>query len=1709
MNEFTVIFNNFSATLFPVFVNVTWQFALLVSCVWLVIKVGWVRSAPTQHSLWLLCVFSPILLVTLGVLMPNTNLLLKQQKIAQPFKGAPIPAEYSILERNNSVTEGALERNDSVVASTLKRNGSVTADTSERNDSAVASTLKGNDSVIANTFWLSYAPMIMMFVWIVGVGFSLLRLGWGVFGLRKLRKNAKPIISGPFRELLESLKTQMEVRRSVVVAASQHVHAPISLGIWRPVILLPTAINSLATNEFLEKVKLAFIHELAHIRRHDALINWCQQIFNAFCFLHPLFHLASRCLTQVREHLCDNWVIQQSGKRGEYAAFLAGLLEAATSKGVARAISLAVIPTKYSVVRRINVMLEHRNTIKTKLSRKMAFIILFAGLLTILLLSATRILPMPSIFPQTQGDSIQALGTFSENEIIADEEIETYQENPQHGTTEPNLSGTIKNRSVLFKNREELVRSRKPGPDCHGVAVHLVHVTIHRDSAPAQYLPLFWDKGPWEEARREGANVSGAAMNEWILSKYPQAEVKMLLDERVNLSPGHRCPGFSSWGEMPILGRFVKTILRDSPIQPSGIKFMYKGEERYLGLAVNNHREGIQLAFNSPMRRTVDEALNRHNAGCANYAMAGGASGGCTWGNSGGADQHSGYCYQIRLIEASPDNITLKPGEVLDISKPPLMSISKFNASLPPSSAPVEGVATLGSQKSEVSREEKVLSAFSPDVASATLTGTVYHEDGTTPFVGASVYVRQTVHKLTGQNYQYFGPVRTDAHGKYRIDGLPLQKVAIRAFADKMHPDGKELTLDVDKPGTQDFILIPTAAMSGKVIAPGEVDAVYLNLDSDSYHVHGIVTPNPDGSYLMVLAESLEFEIDDVKQYEQQGQQSWHWIKKRDGAKASDLPESIEYKLTARARGYETIEIPEVSTTLGEETSNIDILPTQPTGSISGKLVDEKGEPVAGMGLALATVTFEANGGRGYSVWPLDPKAASQADGSFIFNDATEGYHRICPKADFSQSGTKEFPKYTFGHKRVVVPRGQAVTGIKIVVKPNPTIRVTGRILKSDGKTPIANAEMMYRYRQVCKDGGGGSGKHTFYTDGEGRYLFKDDEAATYYLTVMFNDASATHNIKAKEGEHIKGVDFVIPDTPDQNAVRGRVLSWDDKQPISTVGVSLQRKRNLFGNGELNYGAWTNEHGYFQCLGMEDGRYTVTAKGHHSEFMPSDVDLLPQSVARITVKNGVGGEVDLYLLRGGSISGKVFSEATGELINEAHLKKSQIDDGNVPITNVGYGTNVNGGKYELRGLKPGAYAITLEAEGYHPLERGVELAIGQKVIDVDFALQPTNGRSIAGVVLLTDGTPVPNVMISLFRGYKIPQGSQTISPDGQFQFDNLPLGKYKVVLNASGFPEQAHTLEIAKKSVTDLKLQLVKGGSVSGRIIAPKGSHLPEKPVVIVGTDGYAKGEWTSSGEIGDKPFDLRTDTGHYTTCPSETDLTFKIENILPGEYWAILWEDVGRILSLDGERLRAPVVLPQKIEVKEGAETQVELQLPRYGKIEGKILDTYTGAPVADARVAATSTESRAFSRGTVSDAEGKYSIEVVLGKYKKLEVLTWPLRYAYAINTDEFIVKEGQTVRTDIKLIAGATVTGRITIPGGITPDVRAMLFSEDEGGFFAEVKSDGTYKAQHVSPGPHTVRLEVYDEEKGKTRTLMKKDIEVKDKEVKTGVDFVVGR
>jgi hypothetical protein len=117
---------------------------------------------------------------------------------------------------------------------------------------------------------------------------------------------------------------------------------PHVVGILRPVIVIPPAL--LAEPALLCP---AVLHELAHIRRRDALARVVQIVARAMFFFWPVVRLASRRLDLSREAACDAWALEVSEvPRPAYARLLVRMAElhvaAAPSMGAQHGLDVRV-----------------------------------------------------------------------------------------------------------------------------------------------------------------------------------------------------------------------------------------------------------------------------------------------------------------------------------------------------------------------------------------------------------------------------------------------------------------------------------------------------------------------------------------------------------------------------------------------------------------------------------------------------------------------------------------------------------------------------------------------------------------------------------------------------------------------------------------------------------------------------------------------------------------------------------------------------------------------------------------------------------------------------------------------------------------------------------------------------------------------------------------------------------------------------------------------------------------------------------------------------------------------------------------------------------------------------------------------------------------------------------------------------------------------
>ncbi len=178
--------------------------------------------------------------------------------------------------------------------------------------------------------WLPY----VVGVWVLGVSVLLLwrLIGWTL--IRRLTRRSVLPVSSALQARLAALAARLRVTRPVRLLISGIAVVPSVIGWFRPVVLLPVAVVSGLTPDQLEAI---LAHELAHIRRHDYLVNMVQVVIETLLFYHPAVWWISSRIRAEREACCDDLAVATCGNRIAYARALSAMedLRAAPSPSVA------------------------------------------------------------------------------------------------------------------------------------------------------------------------------------------------------------------------------------------------------------------------------------------------------------------------------------------------------------------------------------------------------------------------------------------------------------------------------------------------------------------------------------------------------------------------------------------------------------------------------------------------------------------------------------------------------------------------------------------------------------------------------------------------------------------------------------------------------------------------------------------------------------------------------------------------------------------------------------------------------------------------------------------------------------------------------------------------------------------------------------------------------------------------------------------------------------------------------------------------------------------------------------------------------------------------------------------------------------------------------------------------------------------------------
>ena len=161
--------------------------------------------------------------------------------------------------------------------------------------------------------------------WALGVVIYTSRLLLEWRDIRKLSRVDVEPLPEEWQARVARLTRRVGVHRAVMVLQSAHVHVPLVVGFFKPLILVPVSAFTGLTPWQLE---LILMHELAHVRRHDYLVNLLQVVVETLLFYHPVVRWVSRVAREEREHCCDDLVVARSGDALSYARALAELATA-------------------------------------------------------------------------------------------------------------------------------------------------------------------------------------------------------------------------------------------------------------------------------------------------------------------------------------------------------------------------------------------------------------------------------------------------------------------------------------------------------------------------------------------------------------------------------------------------------------------------------------------------------------------------------------------------------------------------------------------------------------------------------------------------------------------------------------------------------------------------------------------------------------------------------------------------------------------------------------------------------------------------------------------------------------------------------------------------------------------------------------------------------------------------------------------------------------------------------------------------------------------------------------------------------------------------------------------------------------------------------------------------------------------------------------
>lgn len=237
--------------------------------------------------------------------------------------------------------------------------------------------------------WFNTHTVLIVCIYLAGMALLLVRITYNLFTLHKLKLNSILLPGADWQLMLNKCRSMLGINNKVRLYFSSGVLVPMVMGSIKPVILVPVALaNKLSTTE----AEAILLHELAHIRRHDYLVNMVQLFIETILFYNPFVWLISSVIRNERELCCDDIVVRTTTAPLPYAKALAAL---ETFRRQPAMPALAATGNKHQLFNRIKRIMEMKN-------HNVNYGQLIAALLAIVLLAGTFTFFVPDVYAQSK-----------------------------------------------------------------------------------------------------------------------------------------------------------------------------------------------------------------------------------------------------------------------------------------------------------------------------------------------------------------------------------------------------------------------------------------------------------------------------------------------------------------------------------------------------------------------------------------------------------------------------------------------------------------------------------------------------------------------------------------------------------------------------------------------------------------------------------------------------------------------------------------------------------------------------------------------------------------------------------------------------------------------------------------------------------------------------------------------------------------------------------------------------------------------------------------------------------------------------------------------------------------------------------------------------------------------------------------------------------